>query len=166
MRHVEPGHVLVCDFRIHSDQVRMVQCGDQREISASGWHVDISAWFVWLRFKRKLVIVFLVQRIVAKIVQRISQSFYCFICAPAAVSFHTFASAPENKDLRATLHPEIHCAHRLLQSVVTNRLVVGSKRAVPKDRIVKKIDSCHRHDDTVFLTRATKLIYDLIALLW
>ena len=54
VQEIQPGHVLVCHFRIDANHVRMIERFDEGQHVPGGRQENVTARFVWLGFQRKL----------------------------------------------------------------------------------------------------------------
>ena len=107
---VEPGHVLVCNFGIHADHFRMIESRDESKISAGAGHIDVPARLIRLGFESKLESIFLVDAVLAKIIDGLSQILQRLIWTAAGIGLRAFTPAPEHKDFRSEFSPEVHGA--------------------------------------------------------
>ena len=109
--------MLVRDFGIDADQLRMRERRDEPEVGAGRRHVDVAARLVRLGLEREPEAVLLVDRVLAQVVDRLAQPLDRFVRPPAGIGLGALAAAPQHEDLRAELGAEVHRAHRLLHGV-------------------------------------------------
>ena len=166
MQEVQPGHLLVRDFRIDADQLRMRERRDESEVGAGGGHVDVAARFIRLRFERKPIPVIAIDRVLAQVVHRVTQSFHRFVRTAAGIGLGPFTAAPQHEDAGAELGAQVHRAQRFLQRVGTYLWIVRCKRAITEHRVEKQVHRRHGHDDVVRLAGAFEFADDAIALGW
>src|SRR5947209_1886148 len=165
VHHVQSGHLLVRNFRVHSNHLRVIERFNQSKISARRWKVNVSARLVRLGFESELVIIILRERILAKIVERLTETLDGFIRPSARVRLNTFAPTPQNENLRAEFSAQIHRAHCLLHSVGSHSRVVSRESSVAERWAIKEIDRRHRNFQPRRFARALKLAHNPVTLL-
>ena len=69
----------------------------------------------------------------AKIIDGLAQALDRVIGTAAGIGLHAFASAPQNKNLRAQFRSNVHGAHGFLNRVRANFGIVGGESSVAKD---------------------------------
>ena len=111
------------------------------------------ARFVGLGLQRELEAVAAVDAVFAEIVDGVAQSANGFIRAAAGIGLRAFASAPQDKNLRAQFRAQIHRAHGFLQGISAHFRIVGGKGAIAENRMKEERHGRHGHDDATVLCR-------------
>src|SRR5512138_1567830 len=102
------------NFRVDADHFRMIESGNESEHCTGRWQVNIASWFIWLCFERKLVVVALIDRVLAKEVECLAVPLKCIASILGRVDFGTLTSTPENVYVGSEFSAQIHRAHRFL----------------------------------------------------
>src|SRR5689334_7658896 len=97
MGHIQTCHVLMGNFGIDTDKLRVIERRDQSEVSASRCKIDIGTWFIRLSLKGKTITVTLIAGILTKIVKGITKALDGIIGTPAPVRLNSFTTSPEDK---------------------------------------------------------------------
>ena len=145
--------MLVGDFRIHADHMRVVEGFDEGQHVADRGQVDIAARLVRLRLQREAQIISLIDHIFTQEVERLLEPFAGVGRIFAGIGLGAFPPAPEDVCAGAALHAQVDGGHRFLQRVGPHLRVVAGEGAVAKGGVGKEIGRRHRHDEAVLVQR-------------
>src|SRR3989442_9732927 len=137
----------------------MIERRYESQISSCRWKVNVGARLVGFRFERKAIVVTLIDRILAEIIDCVAKSFDRLVWTTAGIGLNAFSSAPHHENLRSQLRADLHRLHSLLKRVGSDARIVRGESAVAKYRIVEEIHRSHRDLEAGFLASTFELAH-------
>ena len=144
VHHVQVGHLLVPDLRVHPHHLRVRQLLDERQRVPDGRQQDVAARLVGLGLDGEPQVVAAVEHEAAQQVHRLAVAVERGPDVLGRVVLAALATAPQHERLRAELGGQLDVAQHLPQREPAHGAVVAGEATVLEHGVGEQVGGDHR----------------------